>query len=185
MKVQFGRINFRMDTLTRFRSFSRAHGKTHSDVLEGMMDFFTKYQMSPFQDFGPNIRGMEANIKKRINAVVAIIKEIEKHQTKPTTSMLQLLFEGTTPKKKQPELLLEEITDVENEDDFFGSPQAIKLREEKNKLVLELEETRQQFEDILYGKIEVVSPSFGREKLKLHLTVEEYKQLKEQFKNGP
>jgi len=185
MKVQFGRINFRVDTLTRFRSFSKAHGKTHSDVLEGMMDFFTKYEMSPFQDFGPNIRGMEANIKKRLNALVAIIKDIEKHQTKPTASMLQLLFEGTAPKKKQPELLLEEITDVEHEDDFFGSQQAIKLREENNGLKRELEETQKRFEDILYGKIEIVSPSFGRERLKLHLTVEEYKKLKEQFKNGP
>ena len=185
MKVQFGRINFRVDILTRFRGFSKAHGKTHSDVLEGMMDFFTKYQISPFQDFGPNIRGMEANIKKRISALVAIIKDIEKHQTKPTTSMLQLLFEGTTPKKKQPELLLEEITDVEHEDDFFGSQKAIQLREEKNMLVLELEEMRQRFEEVLYGKIEIISPSFGKERLKLQMTVEQYKELKEQFQNRP
>lgn len=184
MKVQFSRINFRLDTVARFRSFSKAHGETHSDVLEGMMDFFTRYQLSPFQDFGPNIRGMEANIKKRINALVAIIKDIEKHQTKPTTSMLQLLFEGTSPKEKQPELLLEEITDVEHEDDFFGSLQAIKLREEKNGLKRELAEMEKQFEDILYGKIEIVSPSFGKERLRLHMTVAEYKKLREQFKNG-
>ncbi len=185
MKVQFRRINFRSETAARFRSFSKAHGKTHSDVLEGMMDFFTKYQLSPFQDFGPNIRGMEANIKKRINALVGIIKDIEKNQTKPTTSMLQLLFEGTPPKEKQPELLLEGITDVEKEEDFFGSLQAIKLREEKNALKRDLAEMEQRFEEILYGKIEIIAPSFGKERLKLHLTVDEYKQLKEQFKNKP
>ena len=99
--------------------------------------------------------------------------------------MLQLLFEGTAPKKKQPELLLEEITDVEHEDDFFGSQKAIKLREEKNSLALELEEIRQRFEEVLYGKIEIISPSFGKERLKLHMTVDQYKKLKEQFQNRP
>ena len=62
MKVQFARINFLLETVNRFRIFSKKHEKTHSDVLEGMMDFFEKYQLSPFQDFGPNLWDMEANL---------------------------------------------------------------------------------------------------------------------------
>ena len=48
---------------------------------------------------------LEAQIKKRINAVIAIIKDIEKHHDKPTTAMLQSLFMEFEPKKKK--LILE------------------------------------------------------------------------------
>ena len=181
MKVQFGRINFRVDTVNRFRSFSKLYGKTHSEVLDGMLDFFVKYQLSPFQDFGPTIRGMEANIKKRINAMIAILKDIEKHQTKPTTSMLQLLFEQTTPKEKQPELLLEEFTEVEHEDTIFGNQEHALLQEEKNSLKRDRENTRKLFNDFLLTKIKIVKPAFGKEKLHLEMTVSEYRKLKEQL----
>ncbi|WP_437373427.1 BfmA/BtgA family mobilization protein [Maribacter litoralis] len=182
MKVQFGRINFRVDTVNRFRSFSKIYGKTHSEVLEGMLDFFEKYQLSPFQDFGPTMRGMEANIKKRINSMIAILKDIEKHQTKPTTSMLQLLFEQTTPKEKQPELLLEEFTEVEQEDELFGASGDTHLQEEKDTLQRDLDRTKSILEDILWIKIKIIKPAFGKEKLQLEMTVAEYRKLKEQLK---
>ena len=180
MKVQFGRINFRVDTVNRFRSFSKIYGKTHSEVLEGMLDFFEKYQLSPFQDFGPTMRGMEVNIKKRINGMIAILKDIEKHQTQPTKAMLQLLFEQTAPKKKQPELLLEEFTEVEQEDEFFGTAADIQLQEEKD--ALKRDKIKLQLEDILLNKIKIIKPAFGKEKLQLEMNITEYRKLKEQLK---
>nr|WP_236958644.1 BfmA/BtgA family mobilization protein [Joostella atrarenae] len=48
---------------------------------------------------------MEREIKKRINAVIAIIKDIEKHHDKPTTAMLQSLFIKLEPKSEN--LMLE------------------------------------------------------------------------------
>ena len=182
MKVQFGRINFRVDTVNRFRSFSKTYGKTHSEVLDGMLDFFEKYQLSPFQDFGPTMRGMEANIKKRINGMIAILKDIEKHQTRPTKAMLQLLFEQTAPKEKQPELLLEEFTEVEQEDELFGAPGDTQLQKEKDELKGNLDRTKRQLEDILLNRIKIIKPAFGKEKLQLEMTVAEYRKLKEQLK---
>ncbi len=182
MKTRFARINFRTDTVDRFRSFSKIYGKTHSETLEGMLDFFEKYRLSPFQDFGATMHGMEANIKKRINGMIAILKDIEKSQTRPTEAMLQLLFEQTAPKEKQPELLLEETTDVEEEETVFGSPGAIRLREEKNSLERDLEKIRERFKDILLTKVKIIRPAFGKEKLHLEMTVAEYRELKEQLK---
>lgn len=182
MKTRFARINFRRDTVDRFRNFSKIYGKTHSEVLEGMLDFFEKYRLSPFQDFGTTMHGMETNIKKRINGMIAILKEIEKSQTRPTKAMLQLLFEQTAPKEKQPELLLEETTDVEDEDTMFGSPGAIRLREDRNSLEGDLEKTREQFEELFLKKIKIVKPAFGKEKLHLEMTVAEYRKLKAQLK---
>ncbi|WP_159022205.1 BfmA/BtgA family mobilization protein [Formosa sp. L2A11] len=36
---------------------------------------------------------LENVFKKRINGIIAILKNIEKHQTKPAVAMLQALFE--------------------------------------------------------------------------------------------
>ncbi|MFB9105536.1 BfmA/BtgA family mobilization protein, partial [Algibacter miyuki] len=44
---------------------------------------------------------LESKIKKRINAVIAIIKDIEKNHDKPTTAMLQSLFMEFEPKEKK------------------------------------------------------------------------------------
>lgn len=183
MTVIFVRINFRLATVNRFRAYSKKLGETHSDTLDAMLHFFEHYKIHPFGELASDLNGLELNIKKRINAMIAILKDIEKHQIKPTTAMMQLLFEGTPPKEKQPELLLEETTDMENEKDFFGSVYAIQLREEKNTLKQKLETMEQSFEEILYGKIEIVTPSFGKERIKLNLTVDDYRALKQQFKN--
>src|SRR5690606_11787285 len=40
-----------------------------------------------------SIAGMKSLMKRRFNALIAIIRDIEKSQTKPTTAMLQSLFE--------------------------------------------------------------------------------------------
>lgn len=183
MKVQFGRINFRVDTLTRFRSFSKTHGKTHSDVLEGMMDFFTKYQMSPFQDFGPNIRGMETNIKKRINALIAVVKDIEKHGVNPTKAMMELLFEHAPQKNKQQKSHSSIKQNMPVKDDaFFKSAfETIELQKENTIIKQNLEQLQQQFMETL-EKVEVTKSSFGRSKLYLNMNLEEYNHLKASLK---
>ncbi len=52
------------------------------------MDFFEWHGISPFRRFAKQISGEEEKTRKRIDVVIAIIKNIEKHQTKPTTAML-------------------------------------------------------------------------------------------------
>jgi hypothetical protein len=44
-------------------------------------------------------------IKKRMNGMIAILKDIEKSQTKPTAAMLHSLFERAEPTSKK--LILE------------------------------------------------------------------------------
>ncbi|MGJ8551058.1 BfmA/BtgA family mobilization protein [Winogradskyella wichelsiae] len=53
-----------------------------------MLDFFETNGISPNETLGPNIKTLESQIKKRINAVIAIINDIEKNHDKPTTAML-------------------------------------------------------------------------------------------------
>lgn len=70
-----------------------------------MVEFFESNGISPKESIGPQMQTLESLIKKRINGVIAIMKDIEKNQTKPTLTMIQSLFQEAEPKKKP--LLLE------------------------------------------------------------------------------
>ncbi len=101
----YSRIKLNVKTANRFRKFSGQIAGSHSETLTIMMDFFDHNKISPLESLGPNMKSLENNLKSRINAVIAIIRDIEKNQTKPTVAMLQSLFEEAEPKKKS--LILE------------------------------------------------------------------------------
>ncbi|MBJ7881852.1 BfmA/BtgA family mobilization protein [Gelidibacter salicanalis] len=98
-------IRFKRETAKRFQEFSKIHFKSHTDAMATMLDFFFYNEISPKEKFGPTGRTLEANLKKRINAIIAIIKAIEKGQTLPTVATLSALFEQTEPAEKK--LILE------------------------------------------------------------------------------
>lgn len=93
-------IRFKKETAKRFQEFSRTHFKSHTEAMATMLDFFFYNEISPKEKLGPTGRTMEANLLKRMNAIIAIQRNIEKTQTKPTVAMLESLFsaEGSTPK---------------------------------------------------------------------------------------
>ena len=93
-------IRFKKETAKRFQEFSRKHFKSHTEALETMLDFFFYNEISPKEKLGPTGRTIEAKLLKRINAVIAIMRDVEKTQTKPTAAMIQSLFEIEEPKKK-------------------------------------------------------------------------------------
>jgi hypothetical protein len=70
-----------------------------------MLEFFRDNGISPMDSLGPNLMASEVRILKRINAVIAIMRDMEKTQTKPTAAMILSLFEETAPKEKS--LILE------------------------------------------------------------------------------
>ena len=93
-------IRFKKETAKRFQKFSRTHFKTHTEAMEAILDFFFFNEISPKENLGPTGRTIEAKLLKRINAVIAIMRDVEKTQTKPTVAMLQSLFEMEEPEKK-------------------------------------------------------------------------------------
>lgn len=85
-------IRFKRKTAKRFQEFSKTHFKSHTDAMAAMLDFFLFNEISPKENLGPTARTLEASLKKRIDAVIAIIKDIEKTQTRPAAAMLEALF---------------------------------------------------------------------------------------------
>ena len=93
-------IRFKRKTAKRFQEFSKKHFKTHTEAMENILDFFLYNEISPKEKLGPTGRTIEAKLLKRINAVIAIMRDVEKTQTKPTVAMIQSLFEMEEPTKK-------------------------------------------------------------------------------------
>nr|WP_293297200.1 BfmA/BtgA family mobilization protein [Allomuricauda sp.] len=110
-------IRFKRKTAKRFQEFSKMHFKTHTEAMEAILDFFFYNEISPKENLGPTGRTIEAKLLKRINAVIAIMRDVEKTQTKPTVAMLQSLFEMEEPKQK-PLILEKKFTEEKKEVKF-------------------------------------------------------------------
>jgi len=115
-------IRFKKKTARRFQEFSRTHFKSHTEAMATMLDFFYYNEISPKEKLGPTGRTIEASIKKRINAVIAIMRDMEKTQTKPTVAMIESLFQTETPIKKP--LILEKK--------FVEKKKEVQFREKQN-----------------------------------------------------
>lgn len=99
-KEQFQTIKIKTSVVKKFRRFSKKMSQSQSMTLLLMLDFFENNGVSPNETLGSQIQTLESLIKKRINGVIAIVKDIEKNQTKPTVAMLQALFEQASPENK-------------------------------------------------------------------------------------
>ena len=162
------------ETATEFRSYSRKLGKQQSDCLQLMLDFFKNHSLSPLDDLGPNLTSIEQRIKSRINALIAILKDIEKTQTRPTHTMLQLLFQENTVKKN--EVLMEKKQPV-----LSQQPGAERRSFPDSAIETDLrKKLSDRTRDLKYvlEKISVARSSFGVPHFRLNISREEYELLK-------
>ena len=122
----FSNIKIKSSIAKKFRVFVLKNKESNSMTLDQMLEFFERHQLSPNDEIPNHLIQVEKRILKRINAVIAILKDIEKTQTKPTLGMLQALFmteeKKTTPmyieKKKSQRTLEEELKLLEKSDDL-------------------------------------------------------------------
>src|SRR5690606_5988767 len=99
-KEGFVTISVKASVAKKFKKFSKEISRSQSMSLLLMLEFFNNNGISPTENFGPKMVTLESLIKKRINGVIAILKDIEKTQTKPTAGMISALFEQGEQKKK-------------------------------------------------------------------------------------
>ncbi len=178
---EFVTIKIKKNTANKFRVFAKKLSKSQTDTLDLMITFFVENGISPKGTNGSTINTLEDLFKKRINGLVAIIKDIEKHQTQPTTAMLQQLFEQTAPKRKHPRLVeIKQSQKQFKQDSFATSLEAIELRKEKNTYKKELQDAIHEFEVVL-SKINIVKSSFGKSRLQLDMSSTEFEALKQKI----
>ncbi len=100
-KERFEKLGIKVSVAIKFRKFCKKMSQSQSMTLLLMIDFFEENGISPHESIGPKMQTLESLIKKRINGMIAIMKDIEKNQTKPTVAMMQSLFEKAEPPKKK------------------------------------------------------------------------------------
>ncbi len=100
-KEGFEGLKIKSSVAKKFRSYCRSLSRSQSMTLQLMLDFFQDNNLSPHESLGTNMTTLEGSIKKRINALIAIVKDIEKNHHKPTTAILQSLFEQTSDIEKK------------------------------------------------------------------------------------
>ncbi|MAU14059.1 MAG: hypothetical protein CMH46_00780 [Muricauda sp.] len=188
-KETFAGLRIKISVALKFRRFSKLFGKSQSMTLLAMMEFFERHGISPDQHFGETIASMKLFIKRRFNAMVAIMRSIEKEQTLPTVSMMQALF--------QQELEPEEGEEWEGDFEFFEkqlteintptNPELLDKETTVPKIVHErlkeqLEELKADFGHVL-DHVSVTKNRFGKDHLKLDLKPGAIEQYRTKLKN--
>ena len=173
-------IHFKVKTVHRFRVYSKQIAKTHTEAMESMLDYFEENKVSPHESLGPKITTLETLIKKRFDGLIAIIKNIEKHQSKPLLAIMQSLMQVTPEKESNLDHKLWERLEAKYKNQTLvdpSPPEDVNRKNEKLGIDKELQQTRQELKTIL-KKVVVVRTNFGRPYYKLNLTEEELENLK-------
>jgi len=178
-KYEYITINIKASAAKRFRVFSKKIAKSHTETLVVIMDFFEWHGISPFRRFASQISKEEEKTRKRIDAVIAIIKDIEKTQTKPTTAMLQSLFEEKIM-DEEPEMIEKKFVDKPHEEKKNEEITVPKIRYER--LHSKLISMGEDFGYVL-NNVKVVKNNFGKPYFKLELTKGELEKFKRTLKN--
>ncbi len=99
-KERFESVSLKTSVAKKFNKYCQKLSMSKSMTLLIMLEFFDENGISPAESMGPKMQTLENLIKKRISGVIAILKDIEKGQTKPTVAMMQSLFQEAEPKKQ-------------------------------------------------------------------------------------
>lgn len=171
-KEKFETFKLKASVAKKFRKFCKKNIKSQSMTLLDMIDFFEVNEVSPNDRLGETITSLKHQIKKRFNAVVAIIKNIEKTHHKPTTAILQTLFEETSNIEKEEETFDFETPTLitENEELTYYRKEYYKIQENYNALKYDVKD--------IIKKTKYIKSNFGTGYFRLEITKEEFEQLK-------
>lgn len=178
---RFSSINIKSAVANRFRSFSKKTAKSHTETLIAVMDFFEWHGFTPSDRLGQsflqevlkNRKLIETSIK-RTEASIAIIRDIEITQTKPTNAILEALLEQKIrhvkpraeqiPSKQEPPI---EIT--------VPKIRYVRLQDKMGML--------QRESQYLIENTTLIKPSLGKPYLRLDITEGELENYKRTLEN--
>lgn len=164
----FYTIRFKRRTAQRFKRFSKKVSKSYSETMELVIDFFEWHGFLPSDRFEKSIIQEIAKNRKRTEASIAIIKDIEKHQTKPTNAMLLSLFEESLV-QQEPKLVERKFSDTPTEEKQIDTT-VPKIRHER--LEDKMNSVKKDFSYVL-DNVKPVKSSFGKNYLRLELSEDE------------
>ncbi len=176
-KERFESISIKTSVVGNFRKFCKKMSKSQSMTLLLMLDFFELNAISPNEKLGANMTTLESRIKKRINALIAIVKDIEKNEIKPTNAMMQALFQETPIDDETESAYNFEAPTLitENEELTYYRNEYYKTQENYNVLKYDIEDIIQ--------KTKYIKSNFGSGHFRLDITKKELEELQQKLKD--
>ncbi|UOY05791.1 hypothetical protein L0P88_17850 [Muricauda sp. SCSIO 64092] len=184
----FKTVRIKKKTLIRFKSFSRKVSNSYSKTLDMVMEFFEWHGFLPDDRFGKSMVEEIIKNRKRTNAIIAIIKDIEKSQTLPTVAMLQSLFEQQLePEEEESDfqdyfgIIEKKFENGHEEEEWMEETTVPKIRYER--LEYKMDELKKDFSYVL-DNVKLVKSTFGKSYFRLELTEGEIEKFKRVIKNS-
>ncbi|AYN67582.1 hypothetical protein D1013_09495 [Euzebyella marina] len=178
----YSNITVKKETATRFRSYSKRFNKSHSEVLDGMIQYFKDNNLDPFGEgtkiILDSIKELERQMMKKFDRLIAIIKNIEKTSIRPTYEMVLILYEAYVEdgrkQRREPVKIQEERRD-------FLEPRNTVPKVEHDRMLQEFKDYKKRCNKML-NSVEKVEPMMGKPYLKINMGIEDFESLKHQLR---
>ena len=176
----FNTIRLKKKTIEKFKKYSKKVSPNYSETLDFMIAFFEDNYLSPYDTLNSPMWSFNKIINKRMDAVVAIIRNMEKTQLIPSREMLETLFDEADKEDEQ-ELFEEDLSDTTSEVEFSENKELEYYRKGYFTGKSSLREVKDEFKQVL-NKVDYIKNSFGRNYYRLNITQQELEEIKQKLK---
>ncbi len=171
----FNTIRLKKNTIEKFKKYSKKVSPNYSETLDYMIAFFEDNYLSPYDTLSGPMWSLNKIINKRMDAVAAILRNMEKTQLIPAREMLESLFER---EEEEEETLLVERNHFEEE--------SLKSIDERlyshyyNKYEATHTELSQLKNDLnnIIDNVKYMKNTFGRDYYRLDISKEKLEKIK-------
>lgn len=173
----FNTIRLKKKVIEKFKEYSKKTSPSYSETLDFMIAFFEDTGLSPYDTMNNPFLSYTTTLNKRTDAVIAILRNIEKTQLKPTRKMLESLFEEV--EKEEPvyiERTQEEIEASKTKTEKLLDSYSKELDKNKKKLY----EVRKEFSYLL-SELYYIKSKFGKSYYRLDTSKERIEDIKSKF----
>jgi len=178
----YSNITIKKETATRFRTFSKRFNKSHSEVLDGMMQYFKENKLDPFGEgtkiILDSIKKLERQMMKKFDRLIAIIKNMERTSIRPTYEMVLILYEAYVKDGRKPK---PEPVKIQEERKDFLEPRNTVPKVKHDRILKEFESYKKHCNEIL-NSVEKVEPIMGKPYLKINMGIWDFESLKHQLR---
>ena len=173
----FTAIRLKKKVIEKFKGYSKRTSPSYSETLGFMIAFFEDTGLSPYDTMNNPILSCTISLNKRTDAVVAILRSIEKTQLIPTREMLESLFEEE--EKEEPVYI--ERTQKEIEASKTKTEKLLGYySKEFDKSTKELYVVKNEFSYLL-SNLSYIKSAFGKGYYRLNISKEKIEDIKSTF----
>ncbi len=171
----FNTIRLKKKTIEKLKKFSKKISPSYSETLDYMIAFFKDNNLSPYDTMDANYTSYINIYNKRMDALISILRNMEKTQLIPTREMLESLFIEENNEEEQlfVERTMEEIEASKSQEEKLLDYYSKQYHTNNRKIV----ELKQKLGSVTNKLVYTKNP-FGASYYRLNITKEELEKLK-------